>query len=140
VAGPGDLRGEKHQLQIELLKFQYWAQDVGGKHAVLFEGRDAADKGGTIKRFMEHLNPPLVRMAVPTKPTEIELGQWYFHRYSTRKPTAGEIVLFDRSWYNRDRCGAGDGVTTEREYRIFAAGPLFEQVLVESGFSLTKLW
>ncbi|HEY7816131.1 MAG TPA: hypothetical protein VIC62_22995, partial [Nakamurella sp.] len=92
---------EKYQLQIELLKFQYWTQDAGGKHIVLFEGRDAAGKGGTIKRFMEHLNPRAARVVALTKPTETELGQWYFHRYITHLPTAGEIVLFDRSWYNR---------------------------------------
>src|SRR4051812_7596031 len=89
---------EKYQLQIELLKFQYWAQDTGTKHLILFEGRDAAGKGGTIKRFTEHLNPRAARVVALTKPTETERGQWYFHRYIAQLPTAGEIVLFDRSW------------------------------------------
>jgi polyphosphate kinase len=84
---------EKYQLQIELLKFQYWSQDTGGRHVILFEGRDAAGKGGTIKRFMEHLNPRSARVVALTKPTETERGQWYFHRYVTHLPTAGEAVL-----------------------------------------------
>ena len=92
---------EKYALQIELLKFQDWSQETGAKHVILFEGRDAAGKGGTIKRFMEHLNPRAARVVALTKPTETEQGQWYFHRYVAHLPTAGEIVLFDRSWYNR---------------------------------------
>jgi polyphosphate kinase 2 (PPK2 family) len=83
-------------VQIELLKFQYWAQDVGGKHAVLFEGRDAAGKGGTIKRFIEHLNPPVVRVMVPTKPNETELGQWYFHRCITPPYLRSRVRFRDR--------------------------------------------
>ena len=132
---------EKYQLQIELLKFQYWAQDTGTKHVILFEGRDAAGKGGTIKRFMEHLNPRAARVVALTKPTETELGQWYFHRYIAQLPTAGEIVLFDRSWYNRAGVERVMGFCTDREYEIFLRqAPLFEEMLVESGFSLTKLW
>ena len=92
---------KKYALQIELLKFQDWSQETGAKHVILFEGRDAAGKGGTIKRFMEHLNPRAARVVALTKPTETEQGQWYFHRYVAHLPTAGEIVLFDRSWYNR---------------------------------------
>ncbi len=132
---------EKYQLQIELLKFQYWAQDTGGKHVILFEGRDAAGKGGTIKRFMEHLNPRAARVVALTKPSETEAGQWYFHRYVANLPTAGEIVLFDRSWYNRAGVERVMGFCTDREYFQFLRhAPLFEEMLVESGFSLTKLW
>ena len=132
---------EKYQLQIELLKFQNSAQDEGTKHVVLFEGRDAAGKGGTIKRFMEHLNPRAARVVALTKPTETELGQWYFQRYVTQLPTAGEILLFDRSWYNRAGVERVMGFVTDRDYELFLRqAPLFEQMLVESGFTLTKLW
>ena len=136
-----DYEVEKYALQIELLKFQYWAQETGGKHVVLFEGRDAAGKGGTIKRFIEHLNPRLARVVALTKPTETELGQWYFHRYVTHLPTAGEIVLFDRSWYNRAGVERVMGFCTDAQYELFLHhAPLFEEMLVDSGFSLTKLW
>jgi polyphosphate kinase 2 len=132
---------EKYLLQIELLKFQNCAQETGTKHVIVFEGRDAAGKGGTIKRFMEHLNPRAARVVALTKPTETELGQWYFHRYIAHLPTAGEMVLFDRSWYNRAGVERVMGFCTEREYEIFLRqAPLFEEMLVESGFSLTKLW
>jgi len=133
--------GEKYALQIELLKLQYWLQDTGGKIVVLFEGRDAAGKGGTIKRFMEHLNPRAARTVALTKPTETERGQWYFHRYISHLPTAGEIVLFDRSWYNRAGVERVMGFCTDNQYEQFLNhAPLFESMLVESGFSLTKLW
>ena len=133
--------GEKYALQIELLKLQYWLQDTGGKIVVLFEGRDAAGKGGTIKRFMEHLNPRAARTVALTKPTETERGQWYFHRYISHLPTAGEIVLFDRSWYNRAGVERVMGFCTDKQYEQFLNhAPLFESMLVESGFSLTKLW
>ena len=92
---------QKYRLQIELLKLQYWAEDHGERHILVFEGRDAAGKGGTIKRFMEHLNPRAARVVALTKPTTTEEGQWYFQRYVQNYPTSGEIVLFDRSWYNR---------------------------------------
>jgi polyphosphate kinase 2 len=132
---------EKYQLQIELLRFQNCVQETGSKHVILFEGRDAAGKGGTIKRFIEHLNPRGARVVALGKPTETELGQWYFHRYVTQLPTAGEIVLFDRSWYNRAGVERVMGFCTDREYEIFLRqAPLFEDMLVESGFSLTKLW
>jgi polyphosphate kinase 2 len=133
--------GEKYALQIELLKLQYWLQDTGGKIVVLFEGRDAAGKGGTIKRFMEHLNPRAARTVALTKPTETERGQWYFHRYISHLPTAGEMVLFDRSWYNRAGVERVMGFCTDNQYEQFLNhAPLFESMLVESGFSLTKLW
>ena len=136
-----DYEEQKYQLQIELLKFQYWTQETGGRHVILFEGRDAAGKGGTIKRFMEHLNPRAARVVALTKPTETERGQWYFHRYVSNLPTAGEIVLFDRSWYNRAGVERVMSFCSDREYFQFLRhAPLFEEMLVESGFSLTKLW
>ena len=109
---------EKYLLQIELLKLQYWGQDHGMRHIVVFEGRDAAGKGGTIKRFTEHLNPRAARVVALTKPTDRELGQWYFQRYVQHFPTEGEIVLFDRSWYNRagvERWGSAP--TSVRRFR-----------------------
>src|SRR6186997_747514 len=132
---------EKYRLQVELLKFQQWVRKSGQKLVILFEGRDAAGKGGTIKRFMEHLNPRAARVVALTKPTETEQGQWYFHRYVAHLPTAGEIVLFDRSWYNRAGVEKVMGFCTTEEYSQFLRhAPLFEEMLVESGFSLTKLW
>ena len=92
---------QKYLLQVELLKFQNWTTETGGRHVIVFEGRDAAGKGGTIKRFMEHLNPRHARVVALQKPTEREQHQWFFQRYIQHLPTAGEIVLFDRSWYNR---------------------------------------
>ena len=136
-----EYEAQKYLLQVELLKFQYWALDNRGKHVILFEGRDAAGKGGTIKRFMEHLNPRHARVVALTKPTGIELGQWYFHRYVANLPTAGEIVLFDRSWYNRAGVERVMGFCTDAQYEQFLHhAPLFEEMLVESGISLTKLW
>ena len=132
---------EKYQLQIELLKFQYWTQDTGGKHIVLFEGRDAAGKGGTIKRFMEHLNPRGARVVALEKPTEKERTQWYFQRYVEHLPAAGEVVLFDRSWYNRAGVERVMGFCTPKQHAEFIRqAPLFEQMLVNDGISLTKLW
>jgi polyphosphate kinase len=132
---------EKYALQIELLKFQDWAQATGTKHVILFEGRDAAGKGGTIKRFMEHLNPRAARVVALTKPSDTERGQWYFHRYVAHLPTAGEMVLFDRSWYNRAGVERVMGFCNNEDYGQFLRhAPLFEEMLVESGFSLTKLW
>ncbi|CAI9406299.1 polyphosphate kinase 2 [Nocardioides sp. T2.26MG-1] len=131
----------KYRLQVELLKFQNWAQDTHTKHVLLFEGRDAAGKGGTIKRFMEHLNPRYARTVALTKPSDREQSQWYFQRYVQYLPTAGEMVLFDRSWYNRAGVERVMGFTTEPEYEQFMAqAPLFERMLVDSGISLTKFW
>ena len=110
---------EKYALQIELLNFQDWSQETGTKHVIVFEGRDAAGKGGTIKRFMEHLNPRAARVVALAKPTETERGQWYFHRYVAHLPTAGEIVLFDRSWYNRAGVEKVMGFCTSQEYSQF---------------------
>ncbi|HQR27559.1 MAG TPA: polyphosphate kinase 2 [Nocardioides sp.] len=136
-----DYEVEKYLLQIELLKFQYWAQDSGEKHVIVFEGRDAAGKGGTIKRFVEHLNPRSARVVALTKPTSTELGQWYFQRYVSHLPTAGEIVLFDRSWYNRAGVERVMGFCTDEQYDTFMTqAPLFEQMLLESGIQVSKLW
>jgi len=136
-----DYEQEKYKLQVELLKFQYWTQDEGLKHVVVFEGRDAAGKGGTIKRFMEHLNPRAARVVALNKPSDTEAGQWYFQRYIQRLPTAGEIVLFDRSWYNRAGVERVMGFCTDDEYDVFMRqAPTFERMLIESGTTVTKLW
>ncbi len=136
-----DYEVEKYLLQIELLKFQYWTIDTGARHVVLFEGRDAAGKGGTIKRFTEHLNPRAARVVALTKPTTTEQGQWYFQRYIQHLPTAGEIVLFDRSWYNRAGVETVMGFCSPQEYDAFVhQAPRFEQMLIETGTTVTKLW
>jgi polyphosphate kinase len=132
---------EKYRLQVELLKFQYWSEDVGAKHVLVFEGRDAAGKGGTIKRFMEHLNPRGSRVVALAKPSSTERGQWYFQRYVQHLPTDGEIVLFDRSWYNRAGVERVMGFCSDEEYATFMAqAPMFERMLVDSGTTVTKLW
>ncbi|MFB9312756.1 polyphosphate kinase 2 [Nocardioides plantarum] len=131
----------KYLLQVELLKFQRWASDTGTKHVLLFEGRDAAGKGGTIKRFMEHLNPRYARTVALSKPNDREQNQWYFQRYVRHLPTSGEMVLFDRSWYNRAGVERVMGFASDGEYDQFLAqAPLFEQMLVDSGISLSKYW
>ena len=120
---------------------QNWAVETGSKHVLVFEGRDAAGKGGTIKRFMEHLNPRYARVVALAKPTEREQHQWYFQRYVQHLPTGGEIVLFDRSWYNRAGRRAGDGVRHAGQYEQFMnQAPIFERMLVECGVHLTKYW
>ena len=132
---------EKWLLQVELLKFQYWAKDNGTRHILVFEGRDAAGKGGSIKRFTEHLNPRGARVVALNKPTEVESGQWYFQRYVENLPTAGEIVLFDRSWYNRAGVERVMGFCSQAEYELFMEqAPLFEKMLTDAGISLTKFW
>ncbi|MCV7614199.1 polyphosphate kinase 2 [Micrococcus luteus] len=132
---------EKYRLQIELLKLQYWGEDTGQRHIIVFEGRDAAGKGGTIKRFTEHMNPRTARVVALNKPSDRELGQWYFHRYIQHFPTAGEIVLFDRSWYNRAGVERVMGFATDEQYRRFMNQvPLFEKMLVDDGIHLTKFW
>ncbi len=131
----------KKELQIELLKLQNWVKDTGQKVVILFEGRDAAGKGGTIKRFMEHLNPRGARVVALEKPTEVERGQWYFQRYINNLPTAGEIVMFDRSWYNRAGVEKVMGFCTPAEYLEFMRqAPELERMLVRSGIHLFKLW
>src|SRR3569833_4516679 len=136
-----DYDHQKRLLQIELLKLQNWCKDTGERMVILFEGRDAAGKGGTIKRFMEHLNPRGANVVALEKPSERESTQWYFQRYINHLPAAGEIVLFDRSWYNRAGVERVMGYCTRAEYAEFIRqAPLFEQMLVNDGISLTKLW
>jgi polyphosphate kinase 2 len=137
----GEYDDQKYLLQVELLKFQNWAFETKSKHVIVFEGRDAAGKGGTIKRFMEHLNPRYARVVALTKPSDREQNQWYFQRYVQQLPTGGEIALFDRSWYNRAVVEHVMGFATPDEYETFMQHvPLFEAMLVESGITLTKLW
>jgi len=131
----------KEKLQIELLKMQNWVKDTGQRVVILFEGRDAAGKGGTIKRMMEHMNPRGARVVALEKPSDEEMGQWYFQRYVQHLPSKGEIVLFDRSWYNRagvervmSFCKAGDYLEFMRQ------APELERMLVRSGITLFKLW
>jgi polyphosphate kinase 2 len=132
---------EKRLLQIELLKLQNWVKSTGEKIVILFEGRDAAGKGGTIKRFMEHLNPRGARVVALEKPSERERGEWYFQRYIRELPTAGEIVLFDRSWYNRAGVERVMGFATSAEYLEFMRqAPDLERMLVRSGIQLVKFW
>ena len=132
---------QKYRLQVELLKLQAWVKETGQRVVVLFEGRDAAGKGGTIKRFMEHLNPRGARVVALEKPTEAERGQWYFQRYVEHLPTAGEIVLFDRSWYNRAGVERVMGFCSEGEYQEFMRqAPEFERMLVRQGIHLFKFW
>ena len=128
-------------LQIEMVKLQSWARSSGARIACLFEGRDAAGKGGTIKRLSENLNPRAARVVALSKPTETEASQWYFQRYIAHMPRAGEIVLFDRSWYNRGVvehvfgfCGAA------QRAHFFAQGPKFEDMLIDEGIYLFKFW
>jgi polyphosphate kinase 2 len=132
---------QKYRLQVELLKVQAWVRESGQKIVVLFEGRDAAGKGGTIKRFMENLNPRGARVVALDKPTDAERGAWYFQRYAQHLPTSGEITLFDRSWYNRAGVERVMGFCTEQEYLEFMRQcPEFERMLVHSNVHLIKYW
>lgn len=132
---------QKYHLQVELLKLQAWVKGTGQKVVIVFEGRDAAGKGGAIKRFMEHLNPRGARVVALEKPSEVELGQWYFQRYIQNLPTAGEIVLFDRSWYNRAGVERVMGFCSPDEYAEFMRQtPEFERTLVRNGIHLIKFW
>ncbi len=132
---------EKFRLQVELLKLQAWVKESRQRVVILFEGRDAAGKGGTIKRFMEHLNPRGARVVALDKPTESERGQWYFQRYVQHLPTFGEMVMFDRSWYNRAGVERVMGFCTDAEYREFMREvPQFERHLAHSGIHLVKFW
>ena len=132
---------QKYRLQVELLKLQAWVKETGQRVVILFEGRDAAGKGGTIKRFMEHLNPRGARVVALEKPSEVERGQWYFQRYIEHLPTRGEIVLFDRSWYNRAGVERVMGFCSHAEYDEFMRQcPEFERHLVRSGVHLFKFW
>jgi len=132
---------ELESLQIELVKVQRWVQETGRRLAILFEGRDAAGKGGTIRRFIEHLNPRAMRVVALPAPTEEERGQWYFQRYMRQLPNRGEIVFFDRSWYNRAVVEPVNGFCTREEYeRYLQQVPEFEHMLVEDGIVLVKFW
>src|SRR4051794_6742514 len=132
---------ELGRLQVELIKLQEWIKVTGLKVVVLFEGRDAAGKGGTIKRITESLNPRVCRVVALWTPTEREKTQWYFQRYVAHLPAAGEMVLFDRSWYNRAGIERVMGFCTEEEYREFMRTvPEFERILIRSGIILVKYW
>ena len=131
----------KYTLQVELLKLQSWVKGTGQRVVILFEGRDAAGKGGAIKRFMEHMNPRGARVVALEKPSEVKKGQWYFQRYVEHLPTAGELVLFDRSWYNRAGVEKVMGFCTPDEYAEFMRqAPEFERNLVRSGIYVIKFW
>lgn len=132
---------QKLLLQIELVKLHNWVQETGQRIVLVFEGRDAAGKGSTIKRFMEHLNPRWARVVALEKPTEEERGQWYFQRYAKELPSRGEIVFFDRSWYNRAGVEQVMGFCTQDEYEVFIEqAPQFEEMLVQSGISIVKFY
>jgi polyphosphate kinase 2 len=132
---------EKRLLQIELLKMQNWIKTNGERLVIAFEGRDAAGKGGTIKRFTEHLNPRGARVVALEKPTDYEARQWYFQRYVQHLPATGEITMFDRSWYTRAGVEKVMGFCTEVEYAQFLRqAPMFEDLLVKDGFRLVKFW
>ena len=141
LMGRVSYEAEKAKLQAELLKVQIWAQDTGQKFVILMEGRDAAGKGGTIKRFMEHLNPRYARTVALSKPSDAEKGQWFFQRYIQHLPTAGEMVFYDRSWYNRAGVERVMGFCTPSEYLEFMRqAPELERMLVRSGIRLYKYW
>lgn len=132
---------QKYHLQIELLKLQKWIKENNRRLLIIFEGRDAAGKGGTIKRMMEHLNPRGAHVVALEKPTEIERSQWYFQRYIEHLPSGGEIILFDRSWYNRAGVERVMGFCTEKEYFSFLEQvPLLEKMLYDSGTIIIKFW
>ncbi len=132
---------ELRQLQGELVNLQKWIQDTGKKVAIVFEGRDASGKGGAIKRFIEHLNPRAMRLVALNKPTELESGQWYFRRYIKELPNKGEIVFFDRSWYNRAVVEPVMGFCTPQQYESYMVQvPEFEHMLYESGTTIIKFW
>ena len=132
---------ELRNLQIELVKLQQWVANTNKRVAVIFEGRDAAGKGGNIRRFMEHLNPRSTRLVALNKPTEVEKGQWYFQRYIKELPNPGEIVFFDRSWYNRAVVEPVMGFCSEAQYKKFLVQvPEFEHMLYEDGVIVIKFW
>jgi len=132
---------ELRQLQVELVKLQRWVQNTGERIAILVEGRDAAGKGGTIRRFTEHLNPRAMRVVALPKPSDEERGQWYFQRYIRQLPNKGEIVFFDRSWYNRAVVEPVMGFCTKKEHQRFLQQvPEFEHMLYEDGVTIIKFW
>ncbi len=132
---------ELKMLQVELVNLQNWITENNKKVAIIFEGRDASGKGGTIKRFAEHLNPRAMRLVALNKPTDVERGQWYFRRYIKELPNEGEIVFFDRSWYNRAVVEPVMGFCTPEQYDSFMVQvPEFEHMLYESGTTIVKFW
>jgi polyphosphate kinase 2 len=136
-----DYESEMELLQIELVKMQAWLNEVGERIVIIFEGRDAAGKGGTIQTFSENLNPRGARVVALTKPSETERGQWYFQRYIENMPTRGEIVMYDRSWYNRGGVEHVMGFCSPHEYLEFMRqAPEFERMMVRSGIKLVKFW
>lgn len=136
-----DYEREKHELQIELLKMQNWVKDTKQRVVILFEGRDAAGKGGTIKRFMEHMNPRGAHVIALEKPNARERNQWYFQRYIEHLPSKGEIILFDRSWYNRAGVEKVMGFCSDQEYLEFLRqAPQLERMFVNDGIKLFKYW
>jgi polyphosphate kinase 2 len=139
---PNDVyEAELFRLQTEFVKLQEWARHTGARIAVIFEGRDAAGKGGTIKRITEYLSPRVARIAALPAPTDRERGQWYYQRYIAHLPAKGEIVLFDRSWYNRAGVEQVMGFCTPQEHTLFLRQtPVFEQMLLEDGILLRKYW
>ena len=139
---PNDVyEAELFRLQSELVKLQEWVRHTGSRIVVIFEGRDAAGKGGTIKRVTEYLSPRVARIAALPTPTEREKSQWYFQRYIAQLPAGGEIVLFDRSWYNRAGVEKVMGFCTPQQYALFMRqAPLFEQMLIDDGILVRKYW
>ena len=136
-----EYESELRRLQVELLKFQNHVKENGLKVLMIFEGRDAAGKGGTIKRITEHLNPRGARVVALEKPTDRETTEWYFQRYAKHLPAAGEIVLFDRSWYNRSMVEPVMGFCTERQHHKFLKdAPAFEKMIVDEGIQLFKFY
>jgi len=132
---------ELKSLQVELVKLQQWVQNSNKRIAIIFEGRDAAGKGGSIRRFIEHLNPRSMRLVALSKPTKVEQGQWYFRRYIKQLPNSGEIVFFDRSWYNRAVVEPVMGFCTDEQYKQYMVQvPEFEHMLYESGIEIIKFW
>ncbi|WP_421985773.1 polyphosphate kinase 2 [Roseivirga sp.] len=136
-----DYERQLEQLQVEMVKLQRWIVDTGQRVAVILEGRDAAGKGGAIKRFSEHLNPRAMRVVALNKPTDLEMKQWYFRRYIKELPNAGEIVFYDRSWYNRAVVEPVMGFCSKEQYQQFMRQvPEFEHMLFEDGIHVIKLW
>lgn len=139
--GREEYEHQKAELQIELLKLQKWVGDTGERIVMIFEGRDAGGKGGTIKRFMEHMNPRQAHVVALTVPSQREQGQWYFQRYISTLPSKGEMALYDRSWYNRGVVEPVMGFCTPKQHKLFLKqAPAFEKMLTEEGIRLYKFW
>ncbi len=136
-----DYEAQKQDLQVELLKLQKWVKEKGERIVMIFEGRDAGGKGGTIKRFMEHMNPRQAHVVALTIPSVREQGQWYFQRYIQTLPTTGEMALYDRSWYNRGVVEPVMGFCTPEQHKLFLEqAPVFEKMLIDDGIRIFKFW